>query len=1316
MYGSGGAAGRRMTPFGARQVGARGTKRLASTGMTDAVAVKKAVSRNGIGVKKEKEKVTAVERKQHLIVGISTEGSTISADGSEFSINLTKFPLHVPPNAFNVGIRLVDLVVPYVWPNYNNSNDETLTISFQDERDYVITEVGENAAGYAVPSVSSDNIKASANNYYVFDGAASAISGYGTFDQDFTEGAGNLQGQDLGEAALTISDASSDFTISGLEDFVIHLVWEEESASQGQNLVDEVLFTCYFFEIYRTVNVESGFQELYIRFSLDGGSTFQAGTRMSTRYKINESNVVTVLGVSDEVDTTVVSVLYNDEAILIDSSLTGISNPTPTQGHKWQATTGMNYADKFLVGFVNIAKGAIFNMGSTDTLSLGYVTDDTAGAYSFWYQHGILLNEFKEFELKPHIKLSVAGLTSNSSLAAGGVLKIPVLHEDDTSLSFVTIPTLLGYMQKVLNQYIFREFYMSQFMSVDLLENTGGSSGTNYLVQFDYDLRRAQSVSVLPTAFTMNSSLYKTGGNKFTAALEPCPYYWYEYGGSHATLLTISITKGTDPAVVYNFDITDMDDQVLNPTHGDDATIDLHIVLSRDDVAKFVYESIRRVLIDQGIYAPPPWSNRASQPSDSCFEYIADNTATRTLGLEPVVQHTVDGEVTSGTSITLDSSAGVQVGDSVSGTNIASGTTVTAVNANGTDITLSTAVTDTVSDGATLSFEGSNRNIESFTFKFKPFDEWLSDGGDIIHGTSHQINSFTINTSGLTNQVTQTIGATDEVYGIYTKGSEAFPAAAHEVGAAGDTGLLFNVFKAIDVLTMHITVEDGLYNLEYINSYLERKVNDFVQSHKHGASGDTSLFKVRGDEFNQQAQIGALLSIEDPALPSNVTFTFPEQTFNAVTGITLSTNTIAGATDGTYFIDNLSGSGSGSNFQCEVTVASGAVTAVGIVYGGDSFAASETISITTSDLGVSATGSLVLTVSSVSPQSYNGVAQMLFSGTKRSMGDANDGTNYSTNGIAVTTTGSATAYAYCDFQGDALTSLVAKPSYDDENSQYITLDYSRVISNFAGIRHVLDPKDETTRIFTFDPFSDVSGEVDKNLETNSYTITIPSGSYNAETLTEMIDYLLRQANPDIIPNLVQVRELKSIQKLQLGCFLSSDPNNAYPHSVTFSATTPTKFASLIGWNLTDGDITITAPDYRETNTTVAPVYNTYFTNQHNFETRSVFLLSNFSRNATSPNGDPLQIVVAFAPRVKRGENIIINPNQPIINDAGTYLKDDKLDEIRFKLVDGVTKEALAIGTADNNAYTVVLALEYDEAKDQGEIMRPADQVNLATGV
>ena len=77
---------------------------------------------------------------------------------------------------------------------------------------------------------------------------------------------------------------------------------------------------------------------------------------------------------------------------------------------------------------------------------------------------------------------------------------------------------------------------------------------------------------------------------------------------------------------------------------------------------------------------------------------------------------------------------------------------------------------------------------------------------------------------------------------------------------------------------------------------------------------------------------------------------------------------------------------------------------------------------------------------------------------------------------------------------------------------------------------------------------------------------------------------------------------------------------------------------------------------------------------------------------------------------------MFNPNQPIINNAGEYLKNDKLDELRFRIIDGVTKLPLAIGTGENNAWKVTLAIEYDMAIDQTEIRKRKDGAAVRTDV
>ena len=73
------------------------------------------------------------------------------------------------------------------------------------------------------------------------------------------------------------------------------------------------------------------------------------------------------------------------------------------------------------------------------------------------------------------------------------------------------------------------------------------------------------------------------------------------------------------------------------------------------------------------------------------------------------ITDTKDGAISSGTSLVMDTSyltKKIYIGDKVSGTNIASGTTISAVNVGDVDdtYTLSTAVSGSVSDGATLTF------------------------------------------------------------------------------------------------------------------------------------------------------------------------------------------------------------------------------------------------------------------------------------------------------------------------------------------------------------------------------------------------------------------------------------------------------------------------------------------------------------------------------------------------------------------------------------------------------------------------------------
>lgn len=1123
--------------------------------------VKKMVQRNGLGRKKERHAVTATERKQHLIVGISTEGSTVSEDGSEFSINLAQHPLHVPPNAFNVGIRLVDLVIPYVWPNFTNSTGEKLKISFEDERDYTLTEVGKNVTGYSVPEPLSSNIVQGVDGQITrkSEDFTNPITGYGDFITAMTQSA--KDGFNVDPSA-TITGLS---TVNGTQDFVTHIVWEEKKINSDQYQVGatDVFLDGGFFQVFRKVNPDSGLQELWIRFHIDEVASVPVvqDYRLNANYNWNESNVLTVLGKTQTGDDIKVTVVYNDSVIAFEKTLTVTT--ARTQTFTWTKKGGSN----LIVGFHSLAVATtgvtVRSPGATtDVLELGYVTDgdETGEDPSFYYQHGILMSAYRgNWELRPHVKLQVAGIGSDSGYEAGEVLEIPILHDDDTELTFVTIPTLLGYMQGVINQYVFREFYLTQFLSVDLVENHTGSNGTNYLVQFDYNLARSATVASLDSSFKMDSKLYEANANRMRVKFTNAPYYAYRDPTDNTPdMLIIKISKDGSTEASYSFDFTDMYDIATNNQHATPEDSRDYIIVSRTDVAQFVYESISRALKEEDLANLSPWASRSSQPSTSPLVAFYDHSSTEAMDLD--MAHT--------------------------------------------DATDATALTT------------------SFTFKFKDPNEWVDNDGGAVNDAAY----IKIDASALTPDWVQTTFDTNGVeFQSYTPSGTFLGETTINTG--GSATLDYSIFNKIDNLTIDVILQDGVYNVDYLNQYLDSNINDFFHSSSHGSSSAQSLVQVRANEFTQQLQIGVLLADNDPGLPSRAEISFPGQNASA-------NNAFA----------QLLYSGVSEDLENSPFVISA---------GGES------------------TGALEYTPL------------------------------YSSNGVPYTS------------------GIVPKPSYDDQNIQLATLDFSRVVSNFRGIRHEIVANDPGSRIFDFNPFSgDDSSDVNKNLKTNTYEIEIPTGSYTPRTLEEMVDYLLHQQNPNIVQDVVRIRELASVQSAQLGALVSGDPNNAFPHKVTFHASdpAPTTFASLVGWDLSAGDVVVEAPDFRETNRTITPNYASYFTKQTNFETRSIFLMSNFSRNATSPDGTPMQIVSAFAPRAQRGENIIISPNQPIINDAGTYLKDNKLDEIRFRLVDGVTLQPLALGTESNDGYTVVLALEYDEQKPQEEIMRPSDYTNLSTGV
>ena len=113
---------------------------------------------------------------------------------------------------------------------------------------------------------------------------------------------------------------------------------------------------------------------------------------------------------------------------------------------------------------------------------------------------------------------------------------------------------------------------------------------------------------------------------------------------------------------------------------------------------------------------------------------LTSEPATGGFGLEagPVITQTVNGAVSSSTSVTLDSGTGVIVGQGVYGTGVASGATVAGIS--GTSLTLSAA--SSIADGATLSFSHTTRasNVtasHSIVYNYAT-DRWEADGSLIL--------------------------------------------------------------------------------------------------------------------------------------------------------------------------------------------------------------------------------------------------------------------------------------------------------------------------------------------------------------------------------------------------------------------------------------------------------------------------------------------------------------------------------------------------------------------------------------------------------
>jgi hypothetical protein len=1141
-----------------------GLKRKANDPVYENRVVRQLVKADGLGNKRDREVVSAVETKTHLMLAISNENtSRLSTDGSTFTLPLERSNLKIPSTAFNVNARLVDVVVPYTWPNLSNTANEKLLLEIEDEVRYQLVEhTGYTASDYAT----NTNINAlfsgvgSGTHTVGYDGAGASddgvltVSGTDLLTEDNYSSTYNfyrqeIVGSDIASARRIALDAVN------TEDFVFHIVWEEKALGASdtkQTYNEEVIIRTRAFDVLTRMNTSTGERELILDVYQDDSGTHTEFT-LSSNYQVGKTNVLTILYNYEASASEEAYILYND--VLIANGTTFSQSAARTSG-------GIYAGTEFFPGSVTTARtlyvAFVSHLDTPTTLSLGEAR--TSGTH--WFNHGFLVNALKgTFVFQPHVKIVVDGLDAADGTNGGTVISIPILHDGDNDLTFSTLPTLLGYMQRIMNQYVFREFYFSDFLSVDLIENpvNTASSGADYLIQFDYDLSRASSVAALSSSYNLQQYMYGANGHKMEIEMSPAPYYLFPSAtapnnGSDHNLIHITFDAGTTHN--YYFDIEDLD-AVVSARHGGSATARGAIAASREDIAHFVYDSIRAVFDAEDYTMPSSWDSYATQHSDSPIDRVERNTSM------------IEG---------MDSTA-----------------------------TGGSAALNSVQYDYRIVFK------DKSTFKTKA-------------GVVTEPTTFNIDLSGLGGARMAT-DDTDRVAGTYSDASTTFTDKGNVADHSAGNDIYVDVFADIDTLKLTLSYETGTYNADYFEVYTNEMLNEYFMSSTHGLDGQENLFKTNRNQFSQEIQLGFLCGREDPVLPNEVKFFFPGQTATT----------------------------------------------------------------------------------------RNGIAQMLFSGTTLDL----DGSGGSTDLLAVYASGSDVGYEYHPPVEGVVSNLLARPTFNSENCQSVTVDYSRVHSSLAGTKHTILPRDERTRIFTVNPFqNDTDTTGDFNTVLKQIEIEIPSGSYSPETLTQEINYQLYANDSELARDILLVRELAPQQKVQIGALVSSNPNNNYPHKVTIktadlSANPPTKFASLIGWDLTS-DIVLEAPDYRVVTDGVQYALTTALQNVYNFKTRQILVKASFVQNSTAPDGQSRQILAAFAPRVSPGENIIFNPNVPIVTSVKGYLTGDKAAEfLRFELLDASTNLPLEVG--QDNPWSVQFMIEWQVQIKQSQIQTQANQPNTVSG-
>ena len=255
---------------------------------------------------------------------------------------------------------------------------------------------------------------------------------------------------------------------------------------------------------------------------------------------------------------------------------------------------------------------------------------------------------------------------------------------------------------------------------------------------------------------------------------------------------------------------------------------------------------------------------------------LTSEPASGGFGIEagPIITQTVDGAVSSSTSVTLDSGTGVKVGQGVYGTGVASGATVSAIS--GTTLTLSAA--SSIADGATLTFshvtKASNvTGSHSIVYNYAT-NRWEADGSLILSNATNtpptiESNDFGagknldfVNGTGIT-AVTSTSGSDIDVtitntdrgssqlfYKTFTGDSGSAVASANNDTIDIEGGNAITTAGSADKITINHADTSSLANIDNSAGTVIQDLTFDTYGHVTGAASlDLDGRYYREDEF-----------------------------------------------------------------------------------------------------------------------------------------------------------------------------------------------------------------------------------------------------------------------------------------------------------------------------------------------------------------------------------------------------------------------------------------------------------------------------------